>query len=354
LHPESRHPSPSLIAVAAAFAAIYLIWGSTYLAIRFAIETLPPFLMAGARFLVAGAILYPIARSRARAEPLGWRHWRAAALIGGLMLVGGNGLVCWAEQYVASGIAALLIATVPLWMVLLDWLVYRGARPTPWVVAGLITGLAGVYLLIGRSTIGGEPVHLAGGLALLVACLFWSLGSLQSRRTALPKSAFLSTAMQMLAGGAIFMVIGTAIGEWPRVAWQSISLKSTLALGYLIVFGALVALSAYVWLLGNVTAARVSTYAYVNPVIAVFLGAVLGGEVVSARTGLAAGVIVAAVVMITTGSRKRRPAGVPPGAPLIDAADAEAAESESDGHHSAADKREGFDLGRAAPCVKVD
>ncbi len=361
MHRESRQPSPRLIAVAAAFAAVYVIWGSTYLAIRFAIETLPPFLMAGMRFLLAGAILYPIARGRAAAEPVNWRHWRGAALIGGLMLVGGNGLVCWAEQYVPSGIAALLIATVPLWMVLLDWAIYRGVRPTAWVVIGLATGLAGVYMLIGPSALGGERVHLGGGVALLTACMFWSLGSLQSRRTTLPKSAFLSTAMQMIAGGVLFMIIGTAIGEWPRVAWHNISLKSMLALAYLIVFGSLVALSAYVWLLGNVTPARVATYAYVNPVIAVFLGAVIGGETLSPRVGMAAGVIVAAVVMITTGSRKRRPAGVPPVAP-VESPSNESPPNPATKSIAAASRATGRDEGealsiairRAAPCVRAE
>lgn len=294
---------PPLTLVAAAFATVYLVWGSTYLAIRFAIETLPPFLMAGARFLLAGLILLFIVRRRERTVMTGW-HWFSAGLTGSLMLIGGNGLVCWAEQTVPSGLAALLIATVPLWMVVLDWLAFGGTRPRARVIFGLIVGLFGVYLLIGPSTIGGERVDLAGGLALLAACMFWSLGSLHSRRAKLPGSPFLATAMQMSIAGALLLVVGALSGELGRLDVSRVSFKSGLALGYLVVFGSILALTAYTWLLRVSSPARVSTYAYVNPVVALMLGALLAGESLTPRVVLAATVILGAVILITTSRPK--------------------------------------------------
>ena len=180
---NSRSASPLLVVVA--FAIVYIVWGSTYLAILFAIETIPPFLSAGFRFLSAGLLLYAFIRPRQQAAPTA-RNWLAAAVVGCLMLVGGNSMVCWAEQTVPSGVAALIIGTVPLWMVLFEWLLYRGPRPTPVILVGLLTGLAGVYLLIGPGEFGGEPVDAAGGIALLFACVFWSFGSLHSRHARLP------------------------------------------------------------------------------------------------------------------------------------------------------------------------
>ena len=290
--------------VIAAFATVYLVWGSTYLAIRFAIETIPPFLMAGMRFTLAGSILLLIVRRRERTVLTGW-HWFSAGLTGSLMLIGGNGLVCWAEQTVPSGLAALLIATVPLWMVMLDWLVFGGARPTWRIVLGLIVGLIGVYFLIGPSAIGGERVDLAGGLALLAACVFWALGSLQSRRARLPGSAFLATAMQMLTAGILLLFVGVLSGETSRLDLAGVSLKSAAALAYLVVFGAIIAFTAYMWLLRVTSPARVATYAYVNPVIALILGAALANEELSPRVLLAAAVILGAVILIVTGRAKQ-------------------------------------------------
>jgi drug/metabolite transporter (DMT)-like permease len=303
-----RSPPKTLIVFA--FAAVYVIWGSTYLAIRFAIESLPPFSMAGLRFLTAGTLLYSFLRLRGFDRPK-WNQWPAAALAGGLMLVGGNGLVSWAEQTVPSGLAALLVATVPLWMVLLDWCLYHSVRPSFKTFAGLAFGSVGVILLIGPAELSDRRVHPLGAAGLSLACLLWSIGSLYSRKANLPKSAFLSTAMQMLSAGILLLIIGGAAGEWPRVEWSTLSWKSVFSLGYLIAFGSIVALSSYVWLLRVCSPAHVSTYAYVNPIVAVVLGNLAAAEPLTTRTALAAGLIVLAVLLVTT-SRKpsaaRRPA----------------------------------------------
>ncbi len=298
---KSRSAAPLLVVVA--FAIVYVVWGSTYLAIRFAIDSVPPFLMAGIRFLSAGLLLYAFVRPRQQAAPTA-RNWLAAAVVGGLMLVGGNGLVCWAEQTVPSGLAALIVGTVPLWMVLFEWLLYRGPRPTLVILVGLLTGLAGVYLLIGPGRIGGKPVDAAGGIALLFACVFWSFGSLHSRQARLPASTFLSVAMQMIAAGVAFVLLATLSGEWSRFEIAAVTSKSWLSIVYLSIVGSVVALSAYVWLLQVSTSARVSTYAYVNPVIAVILGALFASEPITPRASVAAVVIVSAVIMITRGSRR--------------------------------------------------
>lgn len=303
VEPKKTH-SPGALLIVAAFAIVYVVWGSTYVAILFAIETIPPFLMAGMRFLSAGLLLYAVVRPRQQAAPT-VRNWLAATVVGCLMLVGGNGMVSWAEQWVPSGLAALIIGTVPLWMILFDWSLFRGPRPTPIVLVGLLIGLAGVYVLIGPSNLGGEPVNLAGGIALLFACVFWSFGSLYSRRARLPKSMFLSVAMQMIAAGVALVLLGTGTGEWARFDIATVTWKSWLSLIYLSLIGSIIAFSAYVWLLQVSSPARVSTYAYVNPVIAVILGALLAGEPVTARAVIAAVVIVAAVVIITAGSRRR-------------------------------------------------
>jgi drug/metabolite transporter (DMT)-like permease len=289
---------PSLAALIAAYAAVYILWGSTYLGIRIAIETLPPFIMASARYLVAGALLYAYAR-RLERSPLTLRQWRDAAIVGTLMMLGGNGLVCWAEQHVASGLAALLIGTVPLWIVVLHWLVYHGPRPTRIMVVGLFVGLVGIYVLIGPQRIGGEPVYWPGAVALLAACAFWALGSLYSRRANLPKSTPLAASMEMLTGGAALLVVGLVMGEPSRVNLAAMSVRSVLALGYLIVFGSLIALTAYMWLLQVSAPAHVATYAYVNPVIAIILGALVAHEPFTPRVAVAGAIIIAAVVVIT-------------------------------------------------------
>ncbi len=286
--------------VAAALGTVYLIWGSTYLAIRFAIETMPPFLMAGVRFLMAGVALYIWMRWRGAPRPT-LAQWGSAAIVGALLLAFGNGGVVWAEQLVPSGIVALLVGTVPLWMAVLDWLRPGGIRPTPAVVIGLVFGFAGVTLLIGPAELAGAGrVNLLGTAVVLVAAMAWASGSLYSRTGRLPASPLMGTAMEMLAGGVMLLAAGALAGELPRVHLAEISLRSALGLGFLIVFGSLVAFSAYIWLLRTTSAALVSTYAYVNPVVAVLLGWALAGEALTLRTVAAAAVIVAGVVVLTT------------------------------------------------------
>lgn len=288
------------VRLVAAFAAVYLIWGGTYLAIRFAIESMPPFLMAATRFLVAGSLLYGWMRVRGEARPTRGQ-WKAAALVGALLFLGGNGGVTWAEQHIPSSLAASLIATVPMWIVLLDWLRPGGVRPGAQVIMGLLVGFVGVVLLVGPRGGGAhEQVNPLGAAAVLLAALFWASGSLASRGAGLPSSALLSSGMQMLIGGALLLAAGTVTGEWARFDVGAITPRSWLALLYLIFLGAMVAFGAYAWLLRVSTPARVATYAYVNPVIAVFLGWSLGNEPLTAQTLVAAACIIGAVAVITT------------------------------------------------------
>ncbi len=284
--------------VIVALGALYLIWGATYLAIRFAIETIPPFLTGSLRFLIAGGFLYVWMRWRGAVAPTRV-HWRSAAIIGGLLLFGGNGGVTWAEQFVPSSLAALMIAMVPLWMVLLNWARGDRVRPTISVMLGLILGLIGIALLVGfrESESNTNPI---GVIVLLCAALSWAIGSLYSRHAVLPAEPLLATAMEMLAGGVIFLIAGVGAGELGRVHLELLSERSVLALAYLTVFGSLVAFSAYIWLLKATTPARASTYAYVNPVVAVFLGWALAGEPLNLRVIIATAIIVAAVALITT------------------------------------------------------
>jgi len=289
--------SPRSAGIAAAFATVYVVWGSTYLAIRFGVETIPPFLMAGTRHLTAGVLLYLWMRRRGGPRPE-WRHWKSATVIGGLLLLGGNGLVTWAEQRVPSGLAALIVSSVPIWMAVLEG-VEKRTRPRASVIAGLLLGVAGILLLVAPGRFAGNGhVDLFGAAALLAAALSWSFGSLYSRRAALPSSTLTATAMEMIAGGVLLWLSGLVLGEGARLDLSAVSLRSFLALGYLIVFGSLLGFSAYIWLLKVSTPARVSTYAYVNPIVAVLLGALVAGEVITPRVVLAALVIVGAVALI--------------------------------------------------------
>ena len=289
--------SPRQAKLVAAFAAVYVLWGSTYLAIRFGVETIPPFLMAGTRHLTAGVLLYLWTRWRGGPRPSAL-HWKNAAIVGGLMLLGGNGLVTWAEQRVPSGLAALIVASVPIWMAVMVGIEKR-ARPGAAVIAGLLLGLAGIALLVlpGRFA-GNGHVDPLGAAALLTAALCWSFGSLVSRRVALPSSTSMATAMEMIGGGVLLWIAGLLFGESSRLDLTAISGRSAISLGYLVVFGSLIGFSAYVWLLKVTTPARVSTYAYVNPIVAVLLGALFAGEIITTRVALAALVIVGSVALI--------------------------------------------------------
>jgi drug/metabolite transporter (DMT)-like permease len=256
--------------------------------------------MAGVRFAIAGGLLYVIARLFGAASRPSGAQWRATAAVGLLLLVGGNGLVVWSELRLPSGVAALFVGTVPCWMVLLDWLRPGGARPSVQVSSGLVLGLAGLAFLVGPdSLLGGGRADLVGAGAVLLASLSWGAGSIYSRHAAMPASPFLATAMEMLAGGAVLLALGVALGEWRHIDPAQFSTRSIAAFVYLIVLGSIVALSAYVWLLRVSTPARVSTYAYVNPVVAVLLGAAFAAEPLTPRMMIAAAVIVSGVALIT-------------------------------------------------------
>ena len=301
MKPETSpdHP-PSRTLVLVAFAIVYVVWGSTYLAIRVAVETLPPFLMAGVRFLIAGGILYAGLRLRGVPAPKPI-HWRNSAIVGTLLLLGGNGLVVWAEQTVASGIAALVICLSPVWFALFDWWRPGGRRPVAATWLGIFIGFCGVALLVsGRhGSFLGSDVSLAGLVALLIACASWAAGSVFSKYNAKPESPFLGAAMQMLCGGVSLCLVAGGHGEFASFRWSQVSAASLFAFCYLIVFGSWIGFSAYIYLLKVSSPAKVSTYAYVNPVIAVLLGWLMLGEPVTARVLWASLVIIAGVAIIT-------------------------------------------------------
>jgi len=294
----------NLLMMIAAFAAVYVIWGSTYLAIKYAIETIPTFLMAGVRFTIAGAILYGIARLSPGYEKPKFVHWRTSLIVGTLLLAIGNGGVVLAEHYISSSLAALLVATVPFWIVLLGWIFMGTGRPNIKVALGLLVGFIGVWLLISGQGAGGATAsgssQLFGAGMIIVATLGWAIGSLYSTRAPSAKSAVLAAGMQMLTGGAVLLIIGTLAGEWSALDLAGVSLNSWLALGYLIIFGAIVAYTAYSWLLKNASPTAVTTYAYVNPAVAVFLGWAIAGESMTAQMLGGAVVIVGSVALITS------------------------------------------------------
>jgi drug/metabolite transporter (DMT)-like permease len=287
---------------------VYVVWGSTYLAIRVAVETIPPFLMASARFLVGGGVLYLVAAPRGDREgdPIGRSQWFAALVVGGLLLFVGNGGVSWAEQRVPIGVTALMIATIPAWMVLAAWLLDR-ERVRLGTLAGLALGFVGTVLLIRTGRRGGGSVDPAGALVLLVAAVCWASGSVLSRRLRLPMRPLVATAMEMLCGGVLLLVVGTVSGEWSRVHLNEITRASVLGVLYLIVFGSWIAFTAYVWLLRHAPTSVVSTYPFVNPVIAIVLGWWILGETLAPFTAVAAALILGGVVLVmSTEARMRR------------------------------------------------
>src|SRR5919202_311004 len=281
-----------------ALATLYVVWGSTYLGIMLAIRTLPPFLMSSARFLVAGAFLFALSPRRGRL-----RAWAAALVAGGALLTIGNGGITWAEQRVDSGVAALLVATMPLWLALFDRIVFgRRLAAVGWT--GLLVGLGGVALLVSP---GGGGTDLLGGLACVGCAVSWAAGTLYARRAPLPSQPGLASGVQMLAGGVLLAVAGLAAGEAGDVHLSQISGESLLAVAYLVVVGSIVAFSCFQWLLHNAPLSIVSTYAYVNPVVAVLLGAAFLGEPLTMRTLVAGAAIVVSVVLIVGGGRVRLP-----------------------------------------------
>lgn len=309
---QTTSSAPSTWLVIAAFAAVYVIWGSTYLGIRYAVESIPPFLMAGTRNLAAGLVLYAFARWRGAAAPSGI-EWRDAAVAGGLMLTIGNGGVTWAEQVIPSGVAALLVALTPLWMVLFDWLRPAGVRPRVLVMIGLLVGCAGVALLARGN--GDHPgnAHAWGVAMLLVSSMCWAFGSIFNRQARKPASPFLSVAMQLIAGSSLLLVIALAAGEASQFSPGRVTARSAWSWLYLTVAGSIVAYTAYVWLLHASTPARVATYAYVNPLIAVLLGCTIGQEVFSRELFFAAALIIVAVALIVRGGARQKSANADPG-----------------------------------------
>ncbi len=314
------HPPPqgSPLAVGVNLVTVYVIWGSTYLAIRVMVETVPPFVGAGSRYLLAGGLMLAFLwiRSRvsrspaARMERVTWREWRSSAIVGGLLLLGGNGFVVLSEQRIDSGIAAVIVAAVPIWMNLFDAVLLR-RRPSTLAIGGVVAGFLGVLVLL--APVGGVSAADPLGIGMVIfASLSWAIGSLYSRRAPMPRSGLLATGMEMLSGGVLLAIAATVSGEVGHVDLGAYSGSSLLAIGYLIVFGSLVAFSSYTWLLKSAPISTVATYAYVNPIVAVALGALLLGETLAPRTLVAALLIIGAVVAMVSGRPRDREEGAPP------------------------------------------
>ncbi len=287
---------------------LYVVWGSTYLAIRFAVETLPPFLSAGIRFLVAGAILFIWRKAAGDPTPTK-RQWRSTTIVGLFLLLGGNGLVSVAEQSVPSGVTALLVGSMPLWLVGIEAVRPGGVKPTWLSILGLLTGFGGIFLLVGPTELvsDGHSLDPVGVGILLMAAFLWSVGSIYSRGADMPKSSLMGTGAQMLTGSAAIFLVSGLTGEWKGFSFTDVSLNSWLALLYLIAIGALVGFVSYGWLLQNAPISLVATYAYVNPLVAVFLGAWLADEIIHARILIAGSIIIGSVALIN--QTKRKPKG---------------------------------------------
>jgi len=290
--------------VLVAFAAVYVLWGSTYFFIRMGVETIPPFVMAGIRHLAIGLIFYPLFRYQSKEKPTP-AQWRTTIITGLLLLLCGNGALSWAETRVPSGIASLVVASVSLWMVILDWLRPGGVRPGGRVLIGFVLGFGGIALLVGPSHLGGsERVNPLGAIILVLGSLAWAAGSIYSRHHPVPHSPLLGVAMQSLAGGAGLWIVAAATGELQQFHPAHVTLRSWLAVLYLFSFGSALGFSAYIYILKHSTASRVATYAFVNPVVALFLGWSLGGEPLTLRTFIASSTILAAVLLVILAPHK--------------------------------------------------
>jgi drug/metabolite transporter (DMT)-like permease len=292
-----------------AMLAVYIFWGSTYLAIRYAVGSIPPFLMAASRHCTAGLILFIWMRIKGVPLPK-LSQWRVTVVMGLFLLLGGNGLLVWAETRVISSVAALMIGSVPLWIVLVDSLRPGGSRPAWQVVAGVMVGFVGIVVLInpfGQADASKE-IDFIGAVALLIAALSWAVGSIYGREhySQLPRDPLQATSMEMLGGGTGLLMVGILTGEWSRLNLSAITASSLLGLGYLILFGSLIAFTAYAWLLGIAPTPLVSTYAYVNPLVAILLGSLIAQEPITPRIIIAASVIVGAVILINTEQMLKR------------------------------------------------
>ncbi len=280
-----------------ALAAVYLIWGSTYLAIRFAVETIPPFLSAAARFTISGAFLYVWRRLAGDPNPTP-THWRNASIIGIFLLVGGNGGVVWAAQFIPSSLAALLVATVPLWMILIDALRPGGEQPSRVALLGIMIGFCGAVLLIGWTANQASVENLHGAIVVLVASCFWAIGSIYGKASILPTSPLLTTGIEMMVGGAAQILLAYGFGEFADFDWSAISSRSVYAWTYLTLVGP-AAFISYAWLLRVAPITLVATYSYVNPLVAILLGYFLGNEILTLRSLLAAGLIIGSVLLVS-------------------------------------------------------
>ena len=301
--------------IAIAFFAVYVCWGMTYLAMRIAVVDIPPHLMSGSRFLVAGLMLYAWTRMRGERPPT-WRQWRAATVIGAFLLLGGNASVAWAEQRVPSGLAAVLIAVAPIWMVGLEW-ARGGSRPEKHVMVGLLLGLVGVGLLVSGRSIPGARVDPLGAAILILASASWAWGSVLSKSAPLPQSPFLATSMEMIAGGVLLLLTAALAGQFNSFNLTQVSADAALSWAYLVIFGSLVGFTAYIWLLGVTSIAKAGTYAYVNPIVAVLLGWAILDETVTSRMLVAAAIILVGVALVSvdwsaTGLLARVPERLPP------------------------------------------
>lgn len=296
---------PSSWRVLLAFAIIYFVWGSTFLAIRVGVREVPPFLLAGLRFLIAGIVLYAWMRAKGTQSPA-LREWGAVWLLAVLIFVFDYGLLFWAERRVPSGIAAVMMATIPVFMAISEILILRTQRLSARLAIGLLVGTGGVAVLVSRRLSFGEvPVDTAGACALIVAAISWSLASALTRRLPLPAAKTMSSGAQMLSGGVLLMLTAALLGEFRGFHVDTVSREAWLALAYLIVLGSIVAFTAYVWLLHYESPTRVGTYAYVNPVVAVLVGYFLGGEALGPRMIVGTVLVLVSVVVITTTPAKR-------------------------------------------------
>jgi drug/metabolite transporter (DMT)-like permease len=294
------------IKMALAFAAIYLVWGSTYLAIRYAVETIPPLVAAGIRHTIAGGVL--LAWACARGYRPRREHWLAGIVLGALFFFVGHGTLHWAEQHVASGLAALLIATEPMFILVLAWAIGQ-QRISRISALGLVSGVVGVAILTGVE-VSSRNASLIGLLAVLLGSLSWSLGVVISPRLKLPSDALARTAVPLVCGAVMLLATAGITGEFRGLHWSAISLKSIFGLGYLIVFGSIVAFTAYTWLLQRVPPAIVATHTYANPVVAVLLGWLLAAEPLTIRVALASVAILGAIMLIRSGERSTQRPGV--------------------------------------------
>lgn len=310
--PDFNNTSPLKWQIYLAFAAVYIIWGSTYLGMKFAIETIPPILMAGVRFVIAGGLLLIYCLLVQRLPLPDWKQIKTPAVTGFLLIMMGNGGMAWAQQTVPSSVAALLVATIPLWFALLGWVFYGDNRPNVKMVSGLLLGFVGMVVLIGPRQVGTHAIDLVGSSFILLATLCWAFGSLYSAHARWTASPLIFAALQMLLGGLFLLLVALIRGDYASFHVETISGKSWLALLYLIVFGSWIGFTSYSWLIRHVPPSQASTYAYVNPLVAVLLGWLFGGESITYQMLIAGAFILPGVILILRSKKKEAPVEIVP------------------------------------------